>query len=43
VLIEHITDLDDAFVAEQRLIDLRCGKAETIAPAQLMKRHGLAD
>ena len=38
---EHIDDLEDLYLAEQRLIDLRAGKAMAIPLEEVMKRYGL--
>jgi RHH-type transcriptional regulator, rel operon repressor / antitoxin RelB len=40
---EHLDDLEDLYLAERRLIDIREGRARTIPLADVMKRHGLAD
>ena len=34
---EHLGDLEDLYLAEQRLIDLRAGKSETVALDEVMK------
>ena len=34
---EHLDDLEDLYLAEQRLIDLRAGKSETVALDEVMK------
>ncbi len=42
-ILEHIGDLEDVYVAEQRLADLRAGRSDTVPLDDLMKRHGLDD
>ena len=38
---EHLDDLEDVYLAEQRLIDLRAGKTQAVPLEEVMKRHGL--
>ncbi|MGA8515988.1 MAG: DUF6290 family protein [Burkholderiaceae bacterium] len=38
---EHIDDLEDLYLAEQRLIANRAGKSQSIALEEVMKRYGL--
>ncbi len=38
---EHLDDLEDLYLAEQRLINLRAGKSDTISLAEAMKQYGL--
>ena len=38
---EHLDDLEDLYLAEQRLIDLRAGESETVRLDELMKRYGM--
>lgn len=38
---EHINDLEDLYLAEQRLIDIRAGKTQTVPLEDVMKRYGL--
>jgi RHH-type rel operon transcriptional repressor/antitoxin RelB len=40
-IVEHIDDLEDLYLAEQRLIDIRAGKSNTIPLADVMARYGL--
>jgi RHH-type transcriptional regulator, rel operon repressor / antitoxin RelB len=40
---EHIDDLEDLFLAEQRLIDIRAGRSKTVSLEEVMKRYGLED
>ncbi len=38
---EHLDDLEDLYLAEQRLIDLRAGQSETMPLDEVMKRYGV--
>lgn len=38
---EHIDELEDLYLAEQRSIDLRAGRSHTTPLAEVMKRYGL--
>jgi RHH-type transcriptional regulator, rel operon repressor / antitoxin RelB len=40
-ILEHLADLEDAYLAAQRLEDVRAGRSETIPLADLVKRHGV--
>ena len=40
-IVEHLGDLEDAYLAEQRLIDWRAGKSEAIALEDVMREYGL--
>ncbi len=40
---EHLDDLEDRYLAEKRLIEIRNGKAATIPLGEIMKRHGGED
>jgi RHH-type rel operon transcriptional repressor/antitoxin RelB len=42
-ILEHLDDLEDVYLAEQRLADLRVGRSGTVPLADLMKRYGLED
>jgi RHH-type rel operon transcriptional repressor/antitoxin RelB len=42
-ILEHLDDLEDLYLAEQRLIDIRAGKTQTVPLDDLMKRYGLDD
>ena len=36
---EHLDDLEDLYLAEQRLADIQSGQTQTIALEELMKLH----
>ena len=38
-LLEHLDDLEDLYLAEQRLLDLRAGKTQTVKLEDVMKRY----
>ncbi len=38
---EHRDDLEDLYLAEQRLIDLRAGKTQAVPLEDVMKRYAL--
>ncbi|MHB1360056.1 MAG: type II toxin-antitoxin system RelB family antitoxin [Rhodocyclaceae bacterium] len=38
---EHIDDLEDLYLAEQRLIEIRAGRSKTVSLEDVMKRYGL--
>jgi len=40
-ILEHLDDLEDLYLAEQRLIDIRAGKEETVPLEEVMKRYGM--
>ncbi|MEY2927496.1 MAG: hypothetical protein RL367_1973 [Pseudomonadota bacterium] len=40
-LTEHLADLEDYFLAEERMADIRSGKSKTIPLADLMAEYGL--
>ena len=40
---EHLDDLEDLYLAEQRLIDIRAGKSQTVPLEKVMERYGLED
>lgn len=40
---EHLDDLEDLYLAEQRLVDYREGRSEAVPLAEVMKRYGLED
>ncbi|WP_342359720.1 type II toxin-antitoxin system RelB family antitoxin [Terrarubrum flagellatum] len=42
-IVEHLDDLEDLYLAEQRLKDHRRGNHDAIPLADLMARHGVED
>lgn len=42
-IVAHIDDLEDLYLAEQRLLDNRAGQSESIPLDDMMRRYGLAD
>ena len=37
----HLDDLEDLYLAEQRLLDARAGKSDAVPLASVMQRYGL--
>ena len=42
-IVAHLDDLEDLYLAEQRLLDNRAGRSESVPLEDVMKRYGLAD
>ena len=42
-ILEHLNDLEDLYLAEQRLIDNRAGKSRTYTLEEIERELGLAD
>jgi RHH-type rel operon transcriptional repressor/antitoxin RelB len=42
-ILEYIGDLEDVYLADQRLVDLREGRTKAVPLEDVMKAHGLAD
>ncbi|MBX5186753.1 MULTISPECIES: DUF6290 family protein [unclassified Rhizobium] len=40
-ILEHLDDLEDIYLAEKRLEELRRGESDSVPLAELMARHGL--
>ena len=40
---EHLDDLEDLYLAERRLVQIRKGRAGTIPLGDVLKRHGVED
>ena len=42
-ILEHLDDLEDLYLAEQRLIDHRAGRSQTCTLEEVERELGLAD
>ena len=42
-IIEHLDDLEDVYLAEQRLTEIREGRTKAIPLSEVMASHDLAD
>ncbi|PZM17153.1 TraY domain-containing protein [Rhizobium tubonense] len=42
-ILAHLDDIEDVYLAERRLEDLRSGKSDTVPLSDLMKQYGLED
>jgi RHH-type rel operon transcriptional repressor/antitoxin RelB len=42
-ILEHLADLEDIYLAERRLEQLRSGRTRAIPLSRILKRHGLDD
>lgn len=40
-ILEYLEDMEDLYLAEKRLEDIRAGRSRTIPLEQVMKRHGV--
>ena len=40
-ILEHLDDMEDLYVAEQQMTEIRAGKLKTIPLEEVMKRYGL--
>lgn len=40
-ILDHLDDLEDLYLAEQRLIDIRAGKTQPVPLEDVMKRYGM--
>jgi RHH-type rel operon transcriptional repressor/antitoxin RelB len=40
-ILEHLDDLEDLYLAESRLLDIRAGRSKTIPLEEVMKQYGL--
>lgn len=40
-IIEHLDEIEDIYLSEQRLEDIRAGKTQTIPLQDVMKRYGM--
>lgn len=42
-ILEHMDDIEDLYLAESRLIDIRAGRSKTYTLDEVERRLGLAD
>lgn len=42
-ILRHLEELEDIYMAEQRLIDVRAGRAGTVTLDAMDREHGVAD
>ena len=42
-ILEHLDNLEDVYLAEKRLEDIRAGRSKTVPLEEVMKRYGLED
>ena len=42
-ILEHLEDLEDIYLAEQRLADIHAGRVKTIPLEEVMKEYGMVD
>ena len=42
-ILEHLDDLEDLYLAEQRLIEIRAGRSKTYSLEEVEQHLGLAD
>ena len=40
-VLEHLADIEDIYLAEQRLADLQAGRTKAVPIEQVMKRYGM--
>ena len=42
-ILDHLDDLEDVFLAEKRLENLRSGRTKSVPLSRVLKGHGLGD
>jgi RHH-type rel operon transcriptional repressor/antitoxin RelB len=42
-ILEHLDDLEDIYLAEQELAEIRAGRDKTVSLEEMMKRYGMVD
>lgn len=42
-ILEHLDDLEDIYIAEQRLADIKAGRSELIPLEEVLNRYGLGN
>jgi RHH-type transcriptional regulator, rel operon repressor / antitoxin RelB len=42
-ILEYLEDMENLYIAEQRMADIKAGRSKTIPLEELMKRYGMED
>lgn len=42
-ILEYLEDMEDLYLAKQRMADIQAGRSKTIPLEELMKRYGMED
>ena len=42
-ILEYLEDMEDLYIAKQRMADIQAGRSKTIPLKELMKRYGMED
>jgi RHH-type rel operon transcriptional repressor/antitoxin RelB len=42
-ILEHLDEIEDLYIAEQRLVNIRAGRSKTYALEEVEREFGLAD
>ena len=42
-ILEYLDDMEDLYIAKQRMADIQAGRSKTIPLEELMKRYGMED
>jgi RHH-type transcriptional regulator, rel operon repressor / antitoxin RelB len=42
-ILEYLDDIEDIYLAEKRLEDIRAGRTKTVPIEKIMKRYGMED
>jgi RHH-type transcriptional regulator, rel operon repressor / antitoxin RelB len=42
-ILEHLDDLEDIYIAEQRLADIHAGRVKAVPLEEVMKEYGMVD
>ncbi len=42
-ILEYLEDMEDLYIAEQRMTDIKAGRSKTIPLEEVMKQYGMED
>lgn len=42
-IMQHLDDIEDIYLAEKELLEVRAGRSKTMSLKDVMTKHGLAD